>query len=141
MLGSAPLVAFVPVTDIDRAKAFYVDKLDLAVESSNPFALVLKAGPIRVRVTPVGEFTPHPFTVLGWEVASIKAVARQLVAIGISFERFEGMEQDDLGIWTSPDGSEVMWFKDPDGNLLSIAEHHAVMPPSATRGSAADLPT
>ncbi len=141
MLGNAHLVAFLPVTEIDRAHAFYVDTLGLAVVERNPFALVLRGGGTTLRITKVDAFTPQPFTALGWEVSRMQAVAMQLIDAGITFERYPGMEQDHLGIWTTPDGSKVMWFKDPDGNRGAIAEHHAVMPPSAPSGSATDLPT
>jgi hypothetical protein len=63
-----------------------------------------------------------PYTVLGWEVADIESIVKDLVLTGVVFEQFEGIEQDELGIWTSPDGSRVAWFKDPDGNILSVAQ-------------------
>ena len=120
MLGSEQLVAFVPITDIERSKAFYVDTLGLSVVEESPFALVLRAGDVTIRATLVQDLTPQPFTVLGWEVADVPATARRLTEAGVEFQRYEGMEQDELGVWTAPDRTPVAWFRDPDGNTLSI---------------------
>ncbi len=62
-------------------------------------------------------------TVLGWQVPEIEAAVLNLVGCGISFERFEGLTQDAKGIWASPMGAKIAWFRDPDGNILSISEH------------------
>ena len=115
-------MAFVPVTDFDRARAFYVDVLGLGLIESTPYALVLDANGTVVRVTLVGDLTPHPFTSLGWTVADIAGTVDELVAAGVRFERFDGMEQDERGIWPTPSGAQVAWFKDPDGNLLSVTQ-------------------
>lgn len=122
MLNAFPPIAFVPITDPDRARAFYRDTLGLElIEDQLPFALVFRTGSIMLRATPVKSFTPHPFTVLGWRVTGINALAQKLTATGVVFERFPGMQQDEDGVWTTP-GAKVAWFKDPDGNLLSISE-------------------
>jgi catechol 2,3-dioxygenase-like lactoylglutathione lyase family enzyme len=126
MLGAAPLVAFVPVTDVGRARAFYVDVLGLTVVEDTPFALVCNANGTTLRITPVGELSPQPFTVLGWSVDDIAATGRALVGAGVALLRFDAMEQDELGVWTTP-GGWVAWFNDPDGNVLSISQ---AAPPS-----------
>src|ERR1700746_3907234 len=118
------LIAFVPATDLDRARTFYEGTLGLPFESANPFACVFRAGGTMLRVTKVDALTPQPFTVLGWSVADLETDVRDLTAAGVRFERFDGMGQDDLGVWTTPDGSKVAWFKDPDGNTLSLTEFH-----------------
>ncbi len=120
MLGSEQLVAFVPITVAERAKAFYVDTLGLTLVEDTPFALVLRAGQVTVRATLVEELVPQPFTVLGWEVDDVMGTARRLAGAGVEFQRYDGMEQDDLGIWTAPGGTLVAWFRDPDGNTLSL---------------------
>ena len=121
MLGSAPVVAFVPVTDLDRARAFYEGVLGLTAVSVDSFACVFRTGGGTIlRATLVGELRPQPFTVLGWSVDDIEETARQLAAAGIESKRFDGMEQDVLGIWTSPSGARVLWFAHPDGNVLSL---------------------
>jgi hypothetical protein len=71
----------------------------------------------------VQQFTPMPFTILGWQVKEIEKIAAELQAKGVPFERFGFFKQDDLGIWTAPTGDKVAWFKDPDGNMLSISQH------------------
>jgi hypothetical protein len=64
-------------------------------------------------------------TVLGWHVADIDEAVKGLVARGVIFEIFVGMPQDELGIWASPSGEKVAWFKDPDGNNLSLTQFAA----------------
>jgi len=124
ILGSSKLVAFVPTTDPAKARAFYEDVLGLRlVEDSKPFALVFDAHGTMLRVATVRELQPDPFTVLGWDVASIETTVTQLAALGIEFLRFPGMnDTDPLGIWTAPSGARVAWFKDPDGNVLSVTQ-------------------
>ena len=124
ILGAAKLVAFAPTIDPPKARVFYEDVLGLRlVEDAKPFALVFDANGTMLRVTTVRELHPDPFTVLGWDVASIEATVTKLTASGIEFLRFPGMnDTDPLGIWTAPSGARVAWFKDPDGNVLSVTE-------------------
>jgi len=122
MLGSINIVAFVPTKDAEKAKAFYVGVLGLRFVKDDGFALVLDANGIMIRVAKA-EFTPAPFTILGWQVADIEKMVAGLQAKGVHFERFGFFEQDALGIWTAPSGDKVAWFKDPDGNVLSVSEH------------------
>ncbi len=121
-LRGAPLVAFVGATDFDRAKAFYGDTLGLSLVDVSPFALVFDALGTTLRVTKVAECRAAPYTVLGWHVADIAGAVAALVENGVRFEHYPGMEQDAAGIWTSPSGARVAWFKDPDGNTLSMTE-------------------
>jgi catechol 2,3-dioxygenase-like lactoylglutathione lyase family enzyme len=114
----------VPITDGERAKAFYVDKLGLKFVQDDGFALVLEANSIMLRLTKMREVKPQQFTVLGWQTSDIAADVKRLVSAGVVFERFHDfMKQDELGIWTAPDGTQVAWFKDPDGNILSLSQH------------------
>ena len=122
MLDDAELVAFLPTTDVDRARVFFGDVLGLPILEESPFAYVFDANGTRLRVTPVETAVIAPYTVLGWEVSDVRATLRMLVDRGVSFERFDGMPQDELGIWTTPGGDLIAWFKDPDGNLLSLAQ-------------------
>jgi catechol 2,3-dioxygenase-like lactoylglutathione lyase family enzyme len=126
MLNDANLVAFVPTVDLARARAFYSETLGLSLTDESPFACVFDAHGTSLRVTPVHEIRPAPYTVLGWAVADIAASIRDLASRGVVFQRFEGMGQDDLGIWTAPDGTFVAWFKDPDDNVLSLTQFRAV---------------
>lgn len=123
MINDADLVAFVPVTDLDRARKFYEGVLGLTVESQNPFACVFRSRGTMLRVTKVDSLSPHPFTVLGWSVVDIEETARSLAGKGVESIRYDGMGQDQLGIWETPDGSKVLWFADPDGNTLSVTQH------------------
>ena len=124
MLGTSKVVAFVPVTDGERARAFYEGVLGLRlVEDQKPFAMVFDANGTMVRVTPVGEFKPQPFTVLGWDVERIESTVEGLTAAGVEFLRFKGMNDGNaLGIWNAPSGARVAWFRDPDGNVLSLTQ-------------------
>jgi catechol 2,3-dioxygenase-like lactoylglutathione lyase family enzyme len=118
------IVAFVPIVDVERAKAFYRDKLGLRlINEELPFALVFDAHGIMLRLGIGGKASPALGTVLGWRVPEISAVVRDLTQAGIQFERYDFLQQDDLGIWTSPTGARVAWFRDPDGNVLSLSEH------------------
>jgi hypothetical protein len=86
------------------------------------FALVFDAHGVMLRVARVHELTPAPYTVLGWKVADISAAVKELQIRGVAFERYEGLDQDELGIWKSPGGAKVAWFKDPDRNTLSLTQ-------------------
>ena len=123
MLGSTPLVAFVPVTDSQKARAFYEGVLGLKFVKDDGFALVLDANGIMIRAAKMKEFAPAQFTILGWQVSDIEHVVRGLAEKGVHFEVFGFFKQDGLGIWTSPTGDKVAWFKDPDGNTLSVSQH------------------
>ena len=123
MLGTANIVAFVPTRDSAKARAFYEGMLGLRFIKDDGFALVFDANGIMVRVAKAPPFTPAQFTILGWEVHDIAKVASRLKDKGVVFERFGFFEQDQLGIWTAPTGDKVAWFKDPDGNVLSVSEH------------------
>jgi catechol 2,3-dioxygenase-like lactoylglutathione lyase family enzyme len=122
MLGSSDLVAFVATTDLDRARAFYGGVLGLSVVEESPFACVFDAHGTSLRVTPVGEMRAAPYTVLGWVIDDIGATVDALGTAGVKLERFEGVEQDDRGVWTTPSGAQVAWFTDPDGNVLSVTQ-------------------
>ncbi len=110
--------------DTEKAKDFYVGLLGLRFVKDDGFALVLDANGIMVRVAKVPPpFTPAPFTILGWQVTAIEQMVKGLQDKGVHFERFGFFEQDQLGIWTAPSGDKVAWFKDPDGNTLSVSQH------------------
>ena len=123
MLGSSKIVAFVAITDAEKALAFYEGVLGLQFVKDDGFALVFDANGIMVRAARMKEVTPLPFTVLGWQVSRIEDSVRALTKKGVRFEIFGFLKQDELGIWTAPTGDKVAWFKDPDGNVLSISEH------------------
>ena len=122
MLGSRAVVAFVATRDPERARAFYEGVLGLRLVADEPFALVFDAHDTTLRVQKVQELAPARHTVLGWLVPDIAAAVRGLSAGGVRFERFPGLPQDDVGICSFPGGGRVAWFKDPDGNTLSLTE-------------------
>jgi catechol 2,3-dioxygenase-like lactoylglutathione lyase family enzyme len=125
MLGSSSVVAFVPSRDPTKARAFYEGVLGLRFVSEDPFAVVLDANgvPIRIaNVSSVTNFKPFPFTILGWQVTDIQKSVKALQKKGVTFQRYDGMTQDALGVWTSPSGAKVAWFTDPDGNVVSLTE-------------------
>jgi catechol 2,3-dioxygenase-like lactoylglutathione lyase family enzyme len=123
MLGTTDVVTFVPTRDAGAARAFYEGTLGLRFVKDDGFALVFDANGIMLRVALAREYTPAPFTILGWNVTGIDGVVAGLAERGVRFERFGFFEQDALGIWTAPTGDRVAWFKDPDGNILSVSEH------------------
>jgi catechol 2,3-dioxygenase-like lactoylglutathione lyase family enzyme len=123
MLKSRPIVAFVATTDPGRAKNFYAKTLGLRLVGQDSFALVFDAGGTMLRVAIVPEIRPAGYTVLGWIVPDILKAVHSLGRRGVTFNRYDGMEQDDHGIWTSPSGARIAWFKDPDGNTLSLTAH------------------
>jgi len=124
ILGASKLIAFVPTTDPAKSRDFYESVLGLTlVADQAPFALVFDAHGIMLRVTTVAEHHAAPFTVLGWEVASIESTVQQLTEAGVVFLRYPGMnDSDPLGIWTAPGGARIVWFHDPDGNVLSLTQ-------------------
>jgi catechol 2,3-dioxygenase-like lactoylglutathione lyase family enzyme len=116
-------MAFVPSTNLDRSLDFYADTLGLELEGRDQFALQFRAGNgTGLRVTLVQEHAGAPYTVLGWRVEDIQRSVRELAERGVAFQGYDGMEQDELGVWTSPSGARIAWFKDPDGNTLSLAQ-------------------
>jgi catechol 2,3-dioxygenase-like lactoylglutathione lyase family enzyme len=123
MLGDFSLIAFLATTDAARARAFYEGVLGLSFVSDDDFAVVYDAQGIELRLQKVRELAPQPHTALGWSVAGIDHVVRDIAARGGRFERFPPLEQDAEGIWTSPSGARIAWLRDPDGNLLSLSEH------------------
>jgi len=122
MLESSELVAFVAATDLGRARVFYEQKLGLRVLEHDDFACVLDANGTMLRVTAVPEVAQAGYTVLGWRVGDIAASVQDLAARGVTFLRYDGMNQDEDGIWTTPTGARVAWFADPDGNTLSLTQ-------------------
>lgn len=122
MLGSSPVIAFVSATDLDRSSDFFGGTLGLEVVEISPFACVLQGNGTSIRVTKTDELKPQPFTVLGWAVVDISQTVTDLTGRGVRFVRYPGMDQDHLGIWTTPGGDQVAWFTDPDGNVLSLTQ-------------------
>jgi catechol 2,3-dioxygenase-like lactoylglutathione lyase family enzyme len=125
VLNGSSLIAFVGVADLARARTFYEQVLGLEIVSVDQFAIAAKISGTILRITKVPAVTAAAYTVLGFAVADIEAKTDALVAQGVVLERFAflGEAQDAKGIWTSPSGARVAWFKDRDGNLLSISEH------------------
>lgn len=116
-------MGFVPTRNAERAREFYEKTLGLTFVSADPFATVFQTGDSLIRVVNVPEFTPHPFTVLGWEVDDIEPAVKSLKESGTTFQRYPWVPASDGEIWTAPDGSRVAWFVDPDGNTLSLSQH------------------
>ena len=125
MLEHEKLVAFAATTDGQRSARFYGQTLGLRMESDDRFAVVFDANNVDLRLQKVEQFTPQPFTVLGWQVGDIATVVDGLSRRGVQFERYPWMSQDEQGVWTAPGGARVAWFKDPDGNLLSVTQYPA----------------
>jgi catechol 2,3-dioxygenase-like lactoylglutathione lyase family enzyme len=130
MLASSDIIAFVPTKDSAKARAFYEGVLGLGFISDDGFALVFNANRIMIRVVKLQQFMPAQYTIVGWQVREIEKVVARLQEQGVHFERYGFFQQDELGIWTAPSGDKVAWFKDPDGNTLSLSEFAVEQPSS-----------
>ena len=122
MLRDEQLVGFLLITDPSRAKDFYCGVLGLPLTHEDDFAVVVDAGgtPLRLAIVPT---VPEPVgTNAGWVVDDVSAMVKALTDAGVAFERFPGMDQDDDGVWRVPGGGRVAWFRDPDGNRLSLSQ-------------------
>lgn len=122
MLKKSKVVAFVATSRPDSAKSFYEQTLGLRPISDDAFAIVFDANGVMLRVQKVKEHTAPNYTALGWDVVDIDASVKELLSRGVKCERYEWLKQDELGIWTSPSGGKIAWFKDPDGNILSLTQ-------------------
>jgi catechol 2,3-dioxygenase-like lactoylglutathione lyase family enzyme len=123
MIGLTDMVGFLVTTDYAKARAFYEGNLGCEFVSLDQYALVISTGKNRIRITKVQGFTPARYTVLGWEVENIESVVAGLMEQGVAFEDYPFIQDRERLIWTAPSGDRVAWFKDPDGNVLSISEH------------------
>jgi catechol 2,3-dioxygenase-like lactoylglutathione lyase family enzyme len=123
MLASSKVIGFIPTKDSSQARAFYEGKLGFQFSNEDQFALVMSAGETMIRLAKVTDFTPPPFTVLGWEVPNIEEVVSWLQKRGVAFEKYPWVADKERGIWAAPTGDKVAWFKDPDGNVLSVSQH------------------
>ena len=123
MLQTSEVVTFLPSQDLDRSEQFFRGVLGLPLVSRTPYAHVYEAGEVTLRVTKVDDFRPQPFTVLGWLVTDLFVAVDGLLGRGIVMLRYDGLEQDDRGVWTTPSGDVIAWFHDPDSNVLSLTQH------------------
>jgi catechol 2,3-dioxygenase-like lactoylglutathione lyase family enzyme len=123
MIATSPIIAFIPTKDAAHARAFYEQQLGLRFVSDDTFAIVMDANGTMLRIVRVGEFTPAPFTILGWQVEDIHKTIAEMSARGVQFTRYPYFEQSTDGVWTAPGGAKVAWFLDPDGNTLSLSQH------------------
>ena len=124
MLGEDRLVAFLATTDGVRARRFYEGTLGLRVISDDDYALAVTvdgAGTM-LRIQKVAAFAPQPFTALGWQVSDVEKTVQGLRSRGVEPERYPGLAHDGNGVWQSPSGARVAWFRDPDGNVLSLTQ-------------------
>ncbi|MGH9279455.1 MAG: VOC family protein [Acidimicrobiales bacterium] len=126
-----PLVAFLGCTDLERAREFYVETVGLVLVDQVPSACVFNVHGTMLRVTKVAEAPRAGHTVLGWDVIDIAEAMSDLRERGVEFRRYEELDQDDDGVWTTPRGDRVAWFEDPDGNVLSLAQFAPPQDPSA----------
>jgi hypothetical protein len=122
MLGKYDLMAFVSTAEPAVGRAFYEGKLGLAVLDQDDYAVTYDANGIRLRMSFVRELHAAPYSILSWLVPDIHGTAKELKKKGVSFEVYEGFGQDADGVWTAPGGTQVAWFKDPGGNLLSLTQ-------------------
>jgi catechol 2,3-dioxygenase-like lactoylglutathione lyase family enzyme len=125
VLSESALIGFVGSSDLDRSREFYCGKLGLTFVEQSEFACVVTAGGTTLRITAVPDVQPRPYTVLGWRVTDIVGALAELARSGVAPLRYDFLEQDGHGVWTSPSGARIAWFSDPDGNTLSLGEFGA----------------
>ncbi|MEP6849404.1 MAG: VOC family protein [Acidobacteriota bacterium] len=123
MLADCQIAAFVATADSERSRDFYENTLGLKLVSDEEYAIVFDAKGITLRIQKVRDVEPRPYTTLGWHVDDIDAAVDELSGRGVSFEIYDGFGQTAQGIMTFPGGAKVAWFKDPDGNLLSLDQY------------------
>ena len=124
MLADMNMIGFLLTKDYEKARAFYEGTLGFEFVSLDQFALVVQAGKSMIRIVRVPTFTALPSTVLGWQVDDIEKIVDWLAKRGVVFDKYPFVQDKERGIWTAPGGSKVAWFKDPDGNVLGVSEHH-----------------
>jgi catechol 2,3-dioxygenase-like lactoylglutathione lyase family enzyme len=122
MLANNPIIAFIPTKDAVRARKFY-ETLGLRFLSDDDFAIVMDANGTMVRVVRIDDFTPLPFTILGWQVTDLHKTVAEMTGKGVKFARYPFLQQGPDGVWDAPGGAKVAWFTDPDGNTLSVSQH------------------
>ena len=123
MLADCDVIGFIPTKDAAQARKFYEETLGLRFLSDDMFAVVMESNKTMIRIVQVKEYTPFAFTILGWKVKNIDEEVRTLIDRGITFHRYNWLQQSDAGVWTAPGGAKVAWFHDPDGNVLSLSQH------------------
>jgi catechol 2,3-dioxygenase-like lactoylglutathione lyase family enzyme len=123
MLTAGKLVGILTTTDYDAARRFYEGVLGFVFVNKDQFALAIRAGENMIRISRVEGFQAAQGTVLGWEVEDVKETVLWLQSRGVMTEKYAFVEDHELGIWSTPNGDQVAWFKDPDGNVLSISHH------------------
>jgi catechol 2,3-dioxygenase-like lactoylglutathione lyase family enzyme len=126
MLSAGKMTGFLLTKDYEKARAFFEQKLGFEFVSLDQYALVIQAGPSKIRIVKMPNFTPVQSTALGWEVQDIEGVVSWLAKRGVEFEKYPFVQDKERGIWTAPGGDRVAWFKDPDGNVLSVAQHRVI---------------
>ncbi len=124
MLADSKLMGFIFTHDYEKARAFYEGQLGFQFLSQDQFALAVKAGVHMIRIVKIPDFTPARATVLGWEVTDIDSIVTWLKGRGVVFDDYPFIQNRESLIWDAPGGNRVAWFKDPDGNVLSVSQHH-----------------
>ena len=123
MLAASKMMGFVPTRDSAKARSFYEGVLGFQFVSDDSFALVMRAGDSLIRIAKAQDFTPARYTILGWQVSNIEEIVGWLQKRGVIFEKYPFVQDKELGIWAASNGDKVAWFKDPDGNVLSVSQH------------------
>ena len=115
-------VLFLATANAERSRAFYERVVGLKFAGDEPYALVFQIGDSMLRIQKVDRVPKLSHTLLGWDVRDIRSTVAALSKAGAVFQRYEGLDQDDIGVWRSPGGALVAWFQDPDGNTLSLTQ-------------------
>jgi predicted enzyme related to lactoylglutathione lyase len=123
MLDASKAYSGFAVDDLEKAKGFYGQTLGLEVKvlDAGPAELLeLHAGAQPILIYPKPDFTPATYTILNFPVEGVEATVDELTAKGVTFERYEGFDQDEKGIDRSGPAGGIAWFTDPAGNILAV---------------------
>ena len=123
MLQEPRITSILPSSNLEQSKEFFESKIGLQIISEDPYGVELEGLDSVLRLSLVQQFTPQAFTVLGFKVSDISLEVKSLTSKGVIFENYDSLDQDELGIWTSPSNAKVAWFKDPEGNVLSLTQY------------------
>jgi catechol 2,3-dioxygenase-like lactoylglutathione lyase family enzyme len=124
MLDASKAYSGFAVDDVDKAKEFYGDTLGLKASlldvGQDQSLLQLELGDRQVLIYPKPDFTPATYTILNFPVEDVEATVDELAAKGVTFERYDGFDQDGKGIDRSGPAGGIAWFRDPAGNIMAV---------------------
>jgi predicted enzyme related to lactoylglutathione lyase len=124
MFANTSVFSSFAIDDLEKARQFYGETLGVKtslLDEENGLLSLDLAGDRGTLVYVKPDFTPATYTVLNFQVEDVDKAVDELASRGVTFEKYDGFEQDDKGIARGP-GPDIAWFKDPAGNILAVLE-------------------